>query len=340
MGFAAFGQFDEAIAAWLVEENYFGDAWQSKKAFFQQAKARFGYSHNRFIQTDPFIQNVVATFQELFTRGFLDKVAKLQQCVGAEHLYYAGGSALNIVTNARLVEQGWFNSIFVPPCAEDSGLALGAGACLELEKHGKVEVCSPYLNNWGIESYSVVIDPVQIKAVADLMLQGKVVGLCNGFGEVGPRALGNRSLIARADDPKLTRQVSEVHKGREWYRPTAPVMLARYLSDFTGVGAICPLSRYMLRDFEILPQRRQEMAGAVHVNGRARIQTLQTRADNPFLFELLSYLADHHGVKALLNTSFNTQGEPIVHTLEDAMASAKQMRLDAVVLNGVCHAVD
>jgi carbamoyltransferase len=90
----------------------------------------------------------------------------------------------------------------------------------------------------------------------------------------------------------------------------------------------------MLVDCEILPERRAEIVGVVHINGTARIQTLRQRKDNPFLFDLLAHMKRHYGIRSLINTSFNYQGEPIVHTIEDAYHSARRMRLDAVVLNG------
>lgn len=334
MGYAAHGQYCEDIATWLAENDYFQDHWKSLKVFFEQARNRFGYGHNRLILQEPFIQNIAATFQELFTQGVLAKIRAIQSIVQADYLYYTGGSALNIVTNTRLVREGLFQAIYVPPCTEDSGLALGAAAFMEYQKHGGIERCSPYLNNWGIESYAVVFDDAQIQAVANLLMQGKVLGVCNGFGEVGPRALGNRSIIALANDVDLTRRVSEEHKGREWYRPTAPVILKEDLSYFTGMEGVFPLSRYMLMEFSVLPRRRDEIAGVVHVNGTARIQTINGRDDNPFLFDLLSHMKCQYGIRALINTSFNYQGEPIVNSISDAEHSARRMRLDALVLNG------
>ena len=122
-------------------------------------------------------------------------------------------------------------------------------------------------------------------------------------------------------------------KGREWYRPVAPVMLEKNARYFTGKDSIHPLSRYMLLDFDILPERQAELAGAVHVDGTSRIQTLFVREDNPWLWDLLTRLDERYRVKALINTSFNRRGEPIVHTPEDALASAREMKIDGVVIN-------
>lgn len=124
-------------------------------------------------------------------------------------------------------------------------------------------------------------------------------------------------------------------KGREWYRPVAPVALEKNTKYFTGLQKIHPLSAYMLLDLPVLPERQAEMAGAVHADGTARFQTLFTRENNPFLFDLLTYLDKIHNIKALINTSFNAAGEPIVHTCDDALKSAQKMGIDGIVTNGV-----
>jgi len=90
----------------------------------------------------------------------------------------------------------------------------------------------------------------------------------------------------------------------------------------------------MLRDFEVLADKCKEIEGVVHVNGTSRIQTVSNEKDNPFIYTLLDYLEKNYGIKALINTSFNKRGEPIVHTEDDAIASAMNMQLDGVILNG------
>ena len=111
-------------------------------------------------------------------------------------------------------------------------------------------------------------------------------------------------------------------------------MLAKHAKRLTGLSTLHHLSRYMLLDFHILPANRREVAGVVHANGTARIQALFAPNDNPFLWALLSYLDEMHQIPALINTSFNQRGEPIVHTPEQALKSAREMGLDALVLNG------
>jgi carbamoyltransferase len=334
MGFASFGTYSHEIELWLKENDYFQQEWKSRKNFFEKARERFAYKKTQLDLKEPFIQDVVATFQEIFTRDLLAELTRLQEEINADYLYYTGGSALNIVTNNRIIESNLFQQVYIPPCAEDSGLALGAAAYMEYQKHGEVENLSPYLNNWGIEEYEVNYTEEDLCEIAKMLMEKKVIGVCNSYGEVGPRALGNRSILALANDKALADKVSIEHKGREWYRPIAPIMLKENLEYFTGRTGDFPLSKYMLMDFQVIPEKRKEIEGVVHVNGSSRIQTIDAREDNPFIYDLLTYLQKHYNVKALINTSFNKKGEPIVHTIEGAEQSARNLKLDAVVLNG------
>lgn len=266
-------------------------------------------------------------------RETLLKLDDLYTLTGCKNLYYTGGCALNIHTNSAIVESRLFDHVFIPPCPDDSGLALGAAAFGEWKKGHKIQKHPPYLNNWGITGPSFDYSPEDVGHAAEMLVQGKVIGLCNGHGEAGPRALGNRSLLS-LPSKQLAHKVSVEHKQREWYRPVAPVMLDKNTRHFTGNNTIHPLTRYMLLDVKIPEERQAEIAGTIHANGTARIQTLFSRDENPYLYDLLSLLDQKYGVKALVNTSFNSRGEPMVHTGSDALESARNMGIDAVVING------
>lgn len=334
MGFSGLGTYKPELGVWLKGNNFFQDIWGKTSVFFEAAKKDWGVDLKSFNQKDPFIQDIAATLQELFTQKILSKLQELQVKTVAENLYYTGGSALNIVANTRIVNSQMFKQVFIPPCTEDSGLALGAAAFAEWKKHGNVEANSAYLNNWGIKNYHTDCSEATINEVAEQLAAKKMIGVCNNFGEAGPRALGNRSILAFAGSKALAKTLSMEKKGREWYRPLAPVALEQNVKYFTGQSTIHPLSKFMLLDFAVLPEKRQEIAGAIHTDGTARFQSISKKADNPFLYLLLKRLDKKYGIKALINTSFNTGGEPIVHTEEDALRSAKKMKLDGVVLNG------
>lgn len=334
MGFAGYGTYRPELEQWLSYNHFFENIWGKTSQFLKKTKTDWGIELKSFDQHHSFIQDVAATLQHIFTKTILAKLKTLQKETQTQNLYYTGGSALNIVANTQIIESGIFDRVFIPPCTEDSGLALGAAAFVEWIKHGRVEQHPAYLNNWGIENYRVAYTHKDIEQTAQAIANKKIIGICNGFGEAGPRALGNRSLLALASSKQLAKTLSMEKKGREWYRPLAPIALEKNTKYFTGLDKINPLSKFMLLDFTILPDKQNEIAGAVHADGTARFQTLFDQSQNPFLFDLLQYLDQNYGIKALINTSFNAGGEPIVHTTEDALKTARKMKLGAVVVNG------
>ena len=334
MGYASFGQYSKKIEDWLKQHDFFRDLWGSKQPFFDRVKKDWKIRLKRFSLENPFIQDVAATIQHIFERELLKKLRELKNQTHAVYLYYTGGSALNIKANTTLFESGMFRKVFIPPCTNDSGLSIGAGACLEWYKHGKVERHSPYLNNWGLDDEEIHYGRKDLAGVADLLAKGHVVAVCNGWAECGPRALGNRSILARSDDPELAQQVSMDLKGREWYRPIAPVMLARNLTKFVPVAKADELSHFMLRDFKVPYLLSEQIYGALHVDSTSRIQTLKHREDNPWLFDLLELLDAEYQMPALLNTSFNAPGKPIVHTAADAVKEAREMGIHHLIING------
>jgi carbamoyltransferase len=333
MGYAALGSYNEEIEFWLRKNRWFESIWANRSVFFERAKSDFNINLRSFDQHNTFLQDVVATIQEVFMRETLMKIDDVNSLSNCKNLYYTGGCALNIQTNSAIIESRLFENIYIPPCADDSGLGIGAAAFGEWMKGNKISLHSPFLNNWGITSNDFEYTGTDLAQVAQLLTEGKVIGICNGFGEAGPRALGNRSLLA-LPTKALARKISVDLKQREWYRPIAPVMLEKNAKYFTGLSEIHPLSKYMLLDFDILPEKHNEIPGVIHANGTSRIQTLFNKAENPFLFDLLSLLDQQYNVKALINTSFNTQGNPLAHSIDEAVKTAKKMELDALVING------
>ncbi len=334
MGYTAYGKPDKKILYWLKQNNFFADIWNNKKIFFKKAYEEFGWKNNVFNTKDKFLQDIAATVQDFFSQELLVHLKKLQAETGAEYLYYSGGSALNIVTNTKIVESKIFKDVFIPPVANDSGLSVGAGAFLQMEKGFEIEKHSPFLNNFGLDCQSVSenYDFSLIEKVAKLLLEEKVIGIHRDCGEAGPRALGNRSIIALPHSLALAKKVSQKIKGREWYRPVAPIMLEKNAKYFTGLEQIHHLSRFMLLNFRIKQDKNKEIKGTVHVDGTARIQTVFSREQHPFFFDLLTYLDKNYSIKALINTSFNGKGEPMTHTPEDAINTARSTGLDALVL--------
>jgi carbamoyltransferase len=333
MGLATMGTPRADIADWLRANGFFKEIWQDKSPFLDKARAEFGWRGELGNTRDTFLQDVAAAFQQIFEDAWLDYLTRLQERVRADYLYFAGGCALNIVANTRIVDGGLFQDVFIPPCPGDSGLALGAAAYNTWRAGASARRHSPYLNNALLPPAPADYPAELVTETARRIAEGAVVGLCNGPGESGPRALGNRSIVARPDSAAIARRVSMECKGREWYRPIAPVMLEKHARRLTGRPEIHHLSRYMLLDYLIPEAHRPEIVGVVHANGTSRIQTVYAREDNPFLWDLLTCLDEVHQIPALINTSFNHRGEPIVHGPDQALKSARNMGLDAVVIN-------
>lgn len=337
MGYAGHGVPSARTTAWLEENRFFldRDAPSDRAGLLDAVNQHFGTRLSSFDPHRRELMEVCASLQALFERQVTTTVAEWQRTTGARILYLAGGAALNIPTNARL--ERLFDRVHVPPCTSDSGLALGAGAWLEYLDHGELPRHSPFLNAFEVP----VSEPshAAIGEVARLLVAEAVVGVCNGAAEIGPRALGHRSLLARADSQRLRCRVSEEIKGREWYRPIAPVLCAAAASAVLGAAVVAsPLAPYMLGAWQVQPEWQAKLAGVLHSDGTVRAQVVsQSDIGNSFLYELLDLLWREYGIPALINTSFNVRGQPIVHRHQDALDAARAMGLDAVVIHGSLH---
>jgi carbamoyltransferase len=334
MGLAAYGIYRKDIEEWLVQHDYLNDYWGKTRALNDRIKADWNIALEGIHSKSTFLQDVIATMHHIFIRETIDKIVNLHKNTQTEYLYFTGGSALNIALNKELIRLHRFREIYIPPCTNDSGLSVGAGVFMEMKKNHQIELITPYINNWNVEQEDTPVSEHEINSVAEKIHAGAVVGVCNGPAEAGPRALGNRSIISRANDRILANRISMHMKKREWYRPLAPVMLPHQATYFTGLTTFPVMSKYMLTEFDIRPEKRKELEGAVHVNNTARIQIVFREQDNPFLWALLHVLEKKYHIRALLNTSFNQAGEPLVHTREDAVHAARKMNVDMLVING------
>jgi carbamoyltransferase len=333
MGYAAHGRCDDPTYAWLKENRWFLDYAGSEADLLHRVNSRRAKPATRFDTHDAGFMNLAAGLQRAFEEAVVTTILGFARRIGSRHLVYAGGAALNITTNRLLVESGQFESIFIPPPANDAGLALGAAAWVEFLERGRLAPHGPFLNRFGLEDPDADVH-ADVDEVAQAIVAGKVVGIATGGAEIGPRALGHRSLLARADDPELRRHVSEQIKKREWYRPLAPVLCEPAARVVLGPQAAeASISRYMLGSWTVRDDFAAGLAGVLHHDGTVRAQVVPSGdPDNRFLDRLLRLLWEQHGLPGLINTSFNVKGQPIVHRPEDAENLGRQMGLDAVVL--------
>jgi carbamoyltransferase len=326
MGYAALGKPDDDLHAWLRERR-----WLLEHDDDDATRALA----DRLGPLDPHrgeCQAFAATLQHAFEHAVSRELTQRGPAGG--RLYYAGGAALNIPTNARL--QRHFAEVWVPPGTNDTGLALGAAAWLEHLDHGSLPIHGPFLDRFATPDGEP--DDADLERIADALRAGQILGVCNGASELGPRALGHRSLLARADDVDLRRRLSETIKRREWYRPVAPILCveaAREVLDDVAVAS--PLSRWMLGAWPVKPAWTQHLAGVLHRDGSVRAQVVSDEPHNRWLHRLLHLLWRRDGLPALINTSFNGPGQPILHHHAHALACARQLGLDGVVIHGSLH---
>ena len=284
---------------------------------------------------------IAAALQRVVEEAALALVRHLYKLVPSRNLCLAGGIALNSVLNGRIMREGPFENIFIQPAANDAGTALGGALLLACGVHGcapKRPVDGVYLGpEYGAAACAaaaagsgfVVERPHDIaERTAELLAAAKIVGWLQGRMEVGPRALGNRSILADPRDPSMKDTLNRRVKHREPFRPFAPSVLAEAATDyFVGVTT----SPYMLLVHPVRPEQRTRVPAITHVDGTARVQTV-TREMNPIYYRLIEAFGRRTGVPMLLNTSFNVRGEPIVCSPEDAIACFRGTEMDYLVL--------
>jgi carbamoyltransferase len=339
MGLAAIGKPDIKIINWLEKNKFFEDIWIDKSRFYNEFYMKFGVLINEIDNRKQIFQDVAASIQKYFVDKTLEYIYGLKEKYNCQYLYLSGGCGLNIKLNSILVSDKIFEDVFIPPCCNDSGLSLGALAYYFWANGIEVQRHSPYLNSLfcDLKRKYGDIEIELIKKISEILNNGGIIGIANEQGESGPRALGNRSILALANSIQLKEKVSMGIKKREWYRPIAPIMLERNTKYYTGFSNINHLSKYMLLDFFIRKDLIEEINGVVHSDGTSRIQTIFSRNENPFIYDLLVYLEEVKGIKALINTSFNCKGNPMIHTKNEAIKTAKEMGLDAVVVDYELH---
>ncbi|MDP9070037.1 MAG: carbamoyltransferase [Actinomycetota bacterium] len=268
----------------------------------------------------------------------LDLARWLHAQTGDRDLTMAGGVALNCVANARLAAEGPFERLWVQPAAGDAGTALGAA--LEVARALGDSVApmgtAALGRGWSDDELAASLSTADIayerppdlaEAVAELLAADGVVAWFQGRSEYGPRALGHRSLLADPRRAENLERLNEV-KGREQFRPVAPMVLEERAGEiFEGVLP----SPYMLFVHHVRPSWRQRIPAAVHVDGTARVQTVD-RAEEPLVADLLDAFARRTGVPVLVNTSLNTVGRPMVDDPRDALECFGSAPVDALAI--------
>ncbi len=279
--------------------------------------------------------------QEVVERAGVHIARSLQHRTGASHLALAGGVALNSVMNGHLLAECGFDDMFVQPAASDAGNALGAAMWAWHTVFGgkeRWEMRHPFLGKvWAdgtceraLLARGVSFRKVQDRsqAAAELLAAGKVVGWFQGRAEVGPRALGARSILADPRTSRMRDQVNERVKHREWFRPFAPAVLAERGAEYFKGYVPSP---FMLLVLPVAPDKRDAIPAVTHVDGTARLQSV-TESFQPDFYRVIAAFERLTGIPIVLNTSFNVRGEPMVHRPEEAVADYLATDMDALVI--------
>ena len=247
--------------------------------------------------------NIAASVQKI-TEDYLINLFKWVGKQGfSKNLVYSGGMALNCVANEKLARLGLFDNIWIMPNPGDAGSSLGAVLAFI---NDWVEWRHPYLGHDICRSFNVF-------SALEALLRGEIIGIANGRAEFGPRALGNRSLIA---DPRILNMKDRVNriKKREPFRPFSPIILEECVQDYFDMPV--PVSPYM--QFTAKCKFPNKYPAICHIDKTSRVQTINKK-QNPRMYELLKLFQAHTGCPMLLNTSLNIKGKPLVNTWNDAI---------------------
>lgn len=274
----------------------------------------------------PVHADLAASVQRCVEEVLLELCGWLHERTGERWLAMAGGVALNCVANSRMWRESPFEQVWVQPAAGDSGTALGAAMYVasSLGEQPAPLASAALGRGWRedeirswLESAAIAYErPEDLPGtVADALAANQVVAWFQGRSEYGPRALGHRSLLANPCDPANVERLNEV-KGREQFRPVAPMVLTERAAEIFEDGPLP--SPHMLFTHRVAPGWARRIPAVVHVDGSARVQTVE-RAEEPLLARLLDSFEQRSGVPVLMNTSLNTAGRPMVDDPRDAL---------------------
>ena len=334
----------------------FGEPRDPKSNFFTPATGYPSYFGDKPADFDgvgksnQYYADIAASLQAVVEEAILGMVRALHRETGLTNLCMAGGVALNSVANGRILRESPIKSLYIQPAAGDAGAALGAalyayhmvlgrprGLVMEHAQWGDEQTeseVSSFLNSQGM-AYEYIEDEERLfdRVVSDLE-QGKVIGWHQGRFEWGPRALGNRSILADPRRPEMKDIVNVKIKFREPYRPFAPSVLADRAHNYFDVGDMEDSypARFMLQVVPALEKAHETIPAVVHVDGTSRLQAVH-KDSLPRYYRLIESFEAATGCPVLLNTSFNLRGEPIVSTPEDAARTFLASGLDTLVVD-------
>jgi carbamoyltransferase len=319
-------------------EVHIPDEWT--KAFQERDRYRFFLDGTGSFQD---CANLAAAGQRAFENALMQVTRWLHEQTGADYLCFAGGTGLNCTANGLLLRNGPFRDVFIPPSPHDGGTAVGCAL------YGLI-ACIGQMSDfrWSNDFLGPDPDPEAVEAalrrlpddliadrpadlvasIVDLLATGRVVALHQGRSESGPRALGNRSILGDPRRADMQDFINFEVKGREWFRPLAPLVLSDYAQQIFDIDRPAPFMQYAA---DVRPEYRDELPGITHVDGTARLQTVEP-VNTPFLHALLSAWHRRTGSPVLINTSLNGPGDPLTETPEQSIATLRGTNMHALAM--------
>ena len=346
MGLAAYGRHDESVYQLLRGMLVVDGLDLRRPDLYQQFAAQRKLEQLRRKRGQPALAmaDVAFTGQKVFTEILYELLRNLRTLGLSRNLVLGGGCALNSSANGGVLEHTGFEDCYVFSAPGDDGNAVGAALLAYREDHPQAAVRrpwqSPYLGStmsretlqsvrrFGcIPGLSVCKDDAPERA-AQLLAHGGIIGWIQGRAEFGPRALGNRSILADPRSPDVKERINARVKFREEFRPFAPSILHQFGAEYFEHYHESP---YMERTLRLKPAVRHKVPGVVHEDGTGRLQTVKKEWNEPF-YRLIYRFYELTGVPLVLNTSFNVMGKPIAHSVEDVLAVFYTSGLDAVFI--------
>ncbi|KZB79330.1 carbamoyltransferase family protein [Amycolatopsis regifaucium] len=283
--------------------------------------------------------DLTASVQRCLEDVLLDLAKGLHERTGLTDLALAGGIALNCVANTRLHAEGPFDRIWVQPAAGDAGTALGAALQLAADfgERGRPMSGADLGRGWTDDQLESALKTANVRyerpddvaeTVAEALADDRIVAWFQGRAEFGPRALGHRSLLAHPGHKANLERLNDV-KGREQFRPVAPMVLAERAGEVFSRGPLP--SPYMLFVHDVAPQWRDRLPAVTHVDGTARVQTVDA-AQEPLVARMLTAFERRTGIPAVVNTSLNTAGRPMVDSPRDALECFGSAPIDLLAI--------
>jgi carbamoyltransferase len=333
----------------LFASNRTQEEKETHSGILRELESRFGPPRGPGAEFTQHHKDVAAALQGVLQTCQLHVLRHFRRETGMENLCMAGGVALSCAANGVIKRSRQFKRMFVQPASGDDGVALGAALYVQRINNPKFEPKRMAAPLWGPgfsreeiqETLSARKDCVVrhmdsfqslCREVAERLDQGQIVGWFQGRMEYGPRALGNRSILADPRDPKMRDKINALVKKREGFRPFAPVVTKEAATKYFEIQeGEEDTYAHMLLVTQVRAAFRDKLPAITHVDGSARVQTV-SRENYPHLWQLLREFEGVTGLPILLNTSFNVKGQPMICTPTEALDTFLFARLDLLVL--------